>query len=96
MNSGSRIWAENLGQLLSRDVCCQIELETNNLIFTLQTFNFFEASCLAMDALCNFHGDLAICLQAIHLCASLCAKVLQYSTNKFPKNCIFGQILCST
>ena len=80
---------------MSRDVCRQIELETNNLIFTLQTFKYFEASCLAIDALCNFHGNQDICQRAIELCASLCAKVLQDSTNKSPKKCIFGQILCS-
>ena len=72
MNSGSRIWAENLGQSLSRDVCHQLELETNNLIFTLQTFNYFEASCLAMDTLCNFHGNRDISRLALELCGKLC------------------------
>ena len=55
------------------------------MIFTLQTFNYFEASCLAMDALRNFRGNQDFCQQAIELCANLCAQVLQCSTNKFPK-----------
>ena len=57
---------------LHHNICHQIELGTNNLIFTLQTFYFFEASCLAMDALCNFHGNQDICQPAIKLCAKLC------------------------
>ena len=48
-----------------------------------------------MNALGNFRGNQDICQLAIQLCANLCAKVLQYSTNKSPKNCICGQILCS-
>ena len=60
----------------------EIELGTNNLIFTLQTFYYFEASCLAMDALCNFPGHQNICQMAIQLCVILCAKVSWYSTHK--------------
>nr|XP_058944837.1 protein zyg-11 homolog [Pocillopora verrucosa] len=41
------------------------------------TFKYFEASCLAIDALCNFHGNQDICQRAIELCASLCAKLTE-------------------
>ena len=54
-------------------------METNNLIFTLQTFDYFEASCLAMDTLCNFHDNQDISWLAIELCARLCCKVSWYS-----------------
>ena len=54
-------------------------METSNLIFTLQTFDYFEASCLAMDTLCNFHDNQDISRLAIQLCANLCLKVSWYS-----------------
>ena len=80
MNSGCRIWAENLGQYNCHEMyVTKQSQEAITFIFTLQTFNYFEASCLVMDALCNFHGNQDICQRAIKLCANLCAKVLQYT-----------------
>ncbi|XP_027060609.1 protein zyg-11 homolog [Pocillopora damicornis] len=47
----------------------------SNQVFTKATFNYFEASCLVMDALGNFRGNQDICQLAIQLCANLCAKL---------------------
>ena len=55
------------------------ELGSDNLIFALQTFNYFEASLLAMDSLCDFPGDQDISQLATKLCAILSAKVSPYS-----------------
>ena len=76
-----------------RYICHKIELGTSNLIFTLQTFNNFEASCLAMDALCYFHGNQDICQMHGHtaMCNSVCS--VQYK--QILKECISGWILCS-
>ena len=57
----------------------QSELGSDNLIFALQTFNYFEASLLAMDSLCDFPGDQDISQLATKLCAILSAKVSPYS-----------------
>ena len=82
ISSGSRLWAENFGQQLTVMRCMSQNRVTYNLIFTLQTFNYFEASCLVMDALCNFHGNQDISRVALQLCAILYPEVSPYSTHK--------------
>ncbi|XP_066015177.1 protein zyg-11 homolog isoform X2 [Pocillopora verrucosa] len=59
---------------------CMLILQTQQ-VREKATFNYFEASCLVMDALCNFHGNQDICQLAIQLCANLCAKLTVQETH---------------
>ncbi|CAH3129471.1 unnamed protein product [Pocillopora meandrina] len=64
---------------------CMLILQTQQ-IREKATFNYFEASCLVMDALCNFHGNQDTCQLAIKLCANLCAKLLLTQMEKHPND----------